>query len=220
MRLESVNVEACGAHFLKANVEPATNLAAWVDRKFLPGRMYETNWEPEGLLSTLPAVATGLLGMLAGAILMAPVSASQRINRLFFMGTGCVVLGIVWSWLLPINKNLWSSSFVLVAGGCSILGLASCMLLADEWGYQTWAFVGKVFGSNAIVAYTLAGMLWVVMQHRLPGVGISVKSGLTDGLITLGIQPELASLAYALLYTCLIFLLVYPLYRKRIFVKL
>ncbi len=218
--MESVEVEAHGEHFLNANLQPATNLGAWIDRKFLPGKRYEVNWDPEGLFSTFPAMATGLLGLLAGAILASALNGSEKINRLFLMGVGCLVIGIAWSWLSPINKNLWSSSFVLVSGGCSILGLATCMLIADEWGYQKWAFVGKVFGSNAIVAYTLAGMLWVVMQFQIPLLGVTVQSGWMDGLMAIGVAPKLASFGYAVFYTTFIFALVYPLYRRRIFVKL
>ena len=219
--METVEVEATGSgKFLKGNVEPATNLAAWVDRKLLPGRMYEVNWDPEGLLSTVPAVGTGLLGMLAGALLVSSLSLSRRINGIFLMGVGCLVLGIVWSWFSPINKNLWSSAYVLVAGGCSLLGLAACMLIADDWGYKKWAFVGKVFGSNAIVAYAMAGMLWMVMTFKLPFVGMGVKDAWMDGLIAIGVAPDLASFGYALFYTGFIFALVYPLYRRRIFVRL
>jgi len=218
--IEQVQVEAQGDHSLRANVEPGTNLEAWLDRKLLPGRMYEVVWDPEGILSTFPSIATGLLGMLAGAILISGVSSTQRINHLFLMGVGCLILGIMWSWLFPINKNLWTSSFVLVAGGCSILGLAACTLIVDEWGYQRWAFVGKVFGSNAIVAYALAGMLWAVMQIRIPGLGVSIQSGFMDGLMAMGIAPKVVSFGWALFYTAFIFALVYPLYRKKIFIRL
>lgn len=219
--MESVEVEATeSGKFLKANIEPATNLQAWMDRNLLPGRKYEVNWDPEGLLSTLPAIVTGLLGMLAGALLVSSASLSRRINSVFLMGVGCLVIGILWSWYSPINKNLWSSAYVLVSGGCSLLGLATCMLIADDWGFKKWAFVGKVFGSNAIVAYALAGMLWVLMQAKLPLLGVSIQSSWMDGLIALGVEPKLASFTYALFYTSFIFALVYPLYRKRIFVKL
>ena len=188
--MQSVEVEAHGEYFLNANLEPATNLGAWIDRKLLPGKQYEVNWDPEGLFSTFPAMATGLLGLLAGAILASALNGSEKINRLFLMGVGCLVIGIAWSWLSPINKNLWSSSYVLVSGGCSILGLAACMLIADEWGYQKWAFVGKVFGSNAIVAYTLAGMLWVVMQFQIPLLGVSIQSLWMNGLMGDWSRPQ------------------------------
>lgn len=216
----AVDVEAFNAQSLRPNFEPGTNLIAWVDRRLLPGRLYERNWDPEGLLSTLPAIGTGLLGVLAGMILVAPWASSRRIHALFLLGVGCLVLGIAWSWVEPINKNLWSSSFVLVTAGCSLLCLASCALLADEWGYKRWTFVGKVFGSNAITAYALSGMLVVLIRTPIPGLEISLQQGFMQLGLSLGIAAKLVSLGWALLYAAFIFGIVYVFYRMRIFIRL
>ena len=98
-------------------MSPGVNLAAWVDRQLIPGRLWEITWDPEGLLSTLPAIATGMTGLLVGAMLLSGQSDGTQ-NRMADGQWVCVVvLAGIWSWLFPLNKNLWSSSFVLYTSG-------------------------------------------------------------------------------------------------------
>ena len=118
-----------------------------------------------------------------------------------------------------MNKNLWSSSFVLFSGGLAAMALAACSLLADARGYRRWARVGVVFGANAVVAYALSGMLLVVFYGG--GWGIpSASAAFMDLAIGAGISAKLSSLLYALLYLAALYVPAWWLWRKRIFVRL
>lgn len=216
--VESVTIEEWGDSFLSPNIEPGTNLASWIDRHFLPGRAYEIIWDPEGVLSTIPAIGTGLLGMLIGSVLLMGASIEKRLNWLFLAGCSCLLAGEIWSWAFPYNKNLWSSSFVLASGGMAMLGLAVCILLVDEWGWKKWTYIGQVFGANAIVAYALSGMLKLFTYHEFAGQ--SFHDLFIVSLQHLGMPDKMVSLSYALTYTALIFIPVYILYRKKIFIRL
>ena len=217
--LVPVSVSAAGDSSLRGNYEPGTNLAAWLDRRLLPGRFWERSWDPEGLASTLPAVVTGIFGMLVGTMLLTIRDPYRRASWVFFVGFATLVAGYVWSWEFPLNKNLWSSSFVLFAGGLSALCLGACLLLTDILGYRRWAKVGMVFGSNAVVAYALSGMLTVVFYSGVFGMGSPSQWFMGVGE-RLGVAPQLVSLVYALMYASVIYGLVWLLWRRRIFVRL
>ncbi|MBD5781291.1 DUF1624 domain-containing protein [Pelagicoccus sp. NFK12] len=216
---QAVSVEAASEGALAPNLEPGTNLQAWLDRKFVPGSMWERTWDPEGVLSTLPAVGTGIFGMLVGAMILGIGDPYRRVSWLFFVGVVTVLAGEVWSWVFPLNKNLWSSSFVLFSGGWSTLCLAACLLLVDIQRHRGWAQVGVIFGSNPVVAYALSGML-TLFFYASTSYWPSLSKRFMDGAIGLGMSGELASLLYALLYVGVLFLPVYWLWKRRIFVKL
>lgn len=132
------------------------SLAGYVDRMVLPGRLYRGVHDPEGLLSTIPAISTALLGVFAGTLLRRDLPGETRQRKaLILAGAGVValVIGYLWGFALPINKNLWSSSFVLFAGGWSLLLLALFYVVIDVWGYTKWAFFFVVIGMNSILIY-------------------------------------------------------------------
>ncbi len=132
------------------------NLAGFVDRTYLPGKIYEQCYgdgDNEGLLSTIPAVATTLLGALAGCWLKSTRRPWAKVGGLALAGVICLAAGTAWSSVFPIIKNIWSSSFVLVAGGLSLLLLAAFYLLIDVLGWRRWAYVFAVIGANAITIY-------------------------------------------------------------------
>ena len=134
----------------------AGNLAGYLDRTYLPGKileMYYGDGDNEGLLSTLPAVATALIGVLAGHWLRSSATQWGKVAGLALSGTLCVLLGLLWSNAFPIIKNIWTSSFVLVAGGCSLILLAWFYALIDCLGWRRSAFFWCVIGSNAITIY-------------------------------------------------------------------
>jgi predicted acyltransferase len=117
--------------------------------------------DPEGLLSTIPAISTALLGVFAGTLLrrdLAGITREKKASLLAGAGLACLALGYVWGFAFPINKNLWSSSFVLFAGGWSLLLLALFYLVIDVWGYTRWAFFFVVIGMNSILIY-MAGLV-------------------------------------------------------------
>lgn len=136
----------------------AGNLPGWVDRNYLPGKIFKAYYgfgDNEGLLSTIPAVATALLGVLAGRWLRSSRGPWEKVAGLFAAGLLCLALGVAWSTRFPIIKNLWTSSFVLVAGGFSLLLLGLFYMLIDVLRFRAWAFFFVVIGANAITIYVV-----------------------------------------------------------------
>lgn len=144
------------AGFGAGNLEPGATLADWFDRAFLPGRLYRTVRDPEGLLSTVPAIATALFGVLAGTWLRECTSSGARKTVVLAAGgLVCLALGALWNLAFPINKNLWSSSFVMWTSGWSLLLLAIFYHIIDVRGFVRWSFPLAVIGTNAITIYLL-----------------------------------------------------------------
>lgn len=203
----------------KPMLEPGINLAAWIDSKLLPGRMWQVTWDPEGLFSTLPAIATGITGMLAGTIIVSKKTNEEKIIWLFTAGFIALAIGHIWSWQFPLNKNIWTSSFVMVTSGLAALTLATSMYLVDTLGFRKIAYPGVVFGSNAITVYVLAGLVSYFFRAGLVG-GTSLKAHYMDFMTGIGMAPKFASLVFALAYIGLFYIPAWILYRKRIFIKL
>ena len=130
------------------------NFASYIDRSILPGRLYLTIHDPEGLMSTIPAIATGLLGILTGSFLKNKAASGQK-KALYLFIAGIIFLALAQLWNLdfPINKNLWTSSFVLNVGGYSLILLSIFYYIIDVLGYKRWAFFFKVIGMNSILIY-------------------------------------------------------------------
>lgn len=200
------------------NYEPGVNITAWLDRIILPGRFWQITWDPEGYMSTFPAIVTGILGMLIGKLLTSLENPYKRLTWLFFTGFSLFLLGETWGWFMPFNKNLWTSSYTLWTAGVATMGLAASILVVDILGYSKWTKVGRVYGANAITSYVLAGMLTLVFYRRIFW-GYSLNGLWMDGLTDVGIPPEFASLCYAILYMLIIYIPAYILYKKKIFIK-
>ncbi len=130
------------------------NFASWVDRTILPGRLHRGIHDPEGLVSAFPAIGTGLLGIFAGNFLKnSTIDIKRKAPSLALAGVVCLIVGGFWDLFFPINKNLWSSSFVLYVGGCSLLLLAVFYFVIDVLGYRRWAFFFMIIGVNSILIY-------------------------------------------------------------------
>lgn len=131
------------------------NFASYIDRSVLPGRLNTKDiHDPEGLVSTIPAIATGLLGIFAGLLLKGEkFSGNQKTGRLVVAGVISLVLAQIWALVFPLNKNLWTSSFVLHTAGLSLLLLALFYFIIDVKGYRKWAFFFTVIGMNSILIY-------------------------------------------------------------------
>jgi predicted acyltransferase len=201
-------------------LEPGRNLAAWVDSRWLPGRMWQDTWDPEGILSTFPSIATCITGMLAGRILLkAEWNHDRKIAALMSAGVASAALGYFVGLHFPVNENLWTSSFVLVTAGFAALVYGTFHFLTDTLGRTGWTWPGVVFGKNAIAAYVLGDLLALVF-YRLPIGGASLNSHVVSALMRMGVEPRLASLFYALLFVSIVFVPVWLLWRKRIFIKL
>jgi predicted acyltransferase len=190
------------------------DLSSYLDRLLLKGHIYKADYDPEGLLSTLPAIATTLLGVLVGHWLKSGRAPYEIDAGLFVAGSACVVLGLAWGMVFPINKALWTGSFVVLTGGLAMVGLATCYWLVDLHGYRKTFYPFRVFGANAIAAYALAAMgarlLVKPFVTRGESPPISVRD-LYHGEIllqTLSLNPYNASLAWALSMVLACFLIV------------
>jgi len=199
--------------------EPGVNLAAWVDNKLLPGAMWQGTWDPEGILSTFPAVVTGITGVLAGVLLKSDHTQERKIILLFSAGFCAIILGRIWGWFFPINKNLWTSSFVLFTSGLAAMTLAVTMFVVDVLGHVRFVKPSVIFGSNAITVYVLAGILSPLF-YELNIRGASLNMHFFRLFTGAGIHPQLVSALYAFLYVCIIYVPAWLLYRRRIFIKL
>src|SRR6476660_5714859 len=144
--------------FPKGDLTMEGNFASYIDRLVIPGRLYLGIHDPEGLMSTIPAIGTGLLGILTGSMLKNSPITPQR-KALLLAVAGVMFLGIAQLWNLdfPINKNLWTSSFVLQVGGFSLLLLSLFYYIIDVLGYKNWSFFFRVIGMNSILIY-MSGM--------------------------------------------------------------
>jgi predicted acyltransferase len=204
--------------FIAANYEPGVNITAWLDRLLVPGDFWQVTWDPEGLMSTFPAIVTGMIGMLVGKLILAIEEPYEKITWIFFVGFTMYLLGGAWGWFMPLNKNLWTSSYTLWMAGMCSMGFAACILVVDILGYTRGTKLGRVYGANAITSYVLAGMLTLVFYSPIFW-GVALNGLWMDGLTSIGVAPKLASFAYSVLYMLIIYIPAYVLYRKRIFIK-
>ena len=213
------------------------SLAGWIDHKLMLGHLYRADFDPEGLLSTFPAIATTLLGTLAGQFLRgasperattgltvnpgAPTLA-QKLRGLALAGAAGVVAGYAWHPLFPINKPLWTSSYVLFTAGAACLTLAFCWWLIEMRGWHAWAKPFLWLGSNAILAYALSefcAKLGSIIRLS-DGTGtIALQTWIYDHWFAPLGQTKNASLAFAIWYLALWTLVAWWFYRKRIFIK-
>jgi len=227
-------------------LDPDKNLAAWLDRNIMDfiqqtihtGRLYERTRDPEGFLSTLPAIATTLIGACAAIWLRQAEGKSPRISRercalgFVWFGVIGIVAGEIWNVWFPINKKLWTSSYVLFAAGCAFLGLALCYWLIDikrlhetKLGTKlTWPWL--VFGSNAIVAYAVSAVLVKtfgaihVAELGANGKPMSVWNWVYWHVFATQGSTNNTSALFALAYVFVCFIPNWILWRKKIFVKL
>ena len=188
------------------------SLEGYIDRLFLPGRLHSKVYDPEGLFSTIPAVATALLGMFLGTFLKTKANHFSTSKKILIMIASAIVLigiGLIWNYDFPINKHLWSSSFVCFVGGCSILFFTFFYLTIDVLGFHKWAFPLILIGSNSILIYMASEGL-VNFGHTADFV--------FGGLIKfspLVWQPVFITLSVTLIQLVLL----YFLYKKKWFLK-
>jgi predicted acyltransferase len=139
---------------------PGANLANWIDAQYLPGRKWFGSWDPEGLLSTVPAIGTCLMGVFAGLLLNEPtMQPRQKTKWLMYAGATMIALGMLWGLQFPIIKNLWTSSYVLVCGGLSAVLLGAFYQVIDGWNRSGWATFFIWIGASAISLYFINGMV-------------------------------------------------------------
>jgi predicted acyltransferase len=202
-------------HFGVGHLDMARNLSHYVDYTILGphNHLYTKTWDPEGFLGTIPSLATLLVGSVAGEILLDKQSAS-KVGILAGIGLGLVALGLIWNPWLPINKNLWTSSFSLFMAGLDFLFLSGLMLITRYKICQKLSQPFIVLGINAIAIYVISEILEIVLLKS------SIHQRLYDFISASIHDPYQASLTYSLSYVLLMFSLAYILYRKKCFFRI
>lgn len=213
----------------EANLEKGTNLAAWLDNLLLNGHLWAAakTWDPEGILSTLPAIGTGIAGLLTGTWLVSSASKERKAMGLLAGAIAGIVIGLLWNVVFPINKALWTSSYVLYAAGIALLVLAILYYIIDVKGFKGWTEFFVIFGINPMVVFFFSGIIPRTMS------AIQIRGGEDVAAEPLGLQQYLyhyhilpnfsepmdASLVYALGYLTFWFVLLYILYRNKLVFK-
>jgi predicted acyltransferase len=195
--------------------------ASVVDMKVLTNaHTWKTDYDPEGILSTIPAIATSIFGIFLGLILLNKnKSQKDKLKYFIIIGVTALILGYLWSTVFPLNKALWTSSFVLVTGGLACLFYAAIYYVADILGHSSWGKPAIIFGSNAITVYFLASFTSKTFGIIQLSNGQSVHGFLNEQLSSVITIPKLSSLIYALLVVTFYYLIAYILYKKKIFIK-
>ncbi|MEO8605685.1 MAG: heparan-alpha-glucosaminide N-acetyltransferase domain-containing protein [bacterium] len=204
---------------IAAALRPGHDLGAGLDRELMHGHLFHATWDPEGLLSTLPAIATTLFGVLAGDWLLRAATSRGRLGGLVGGGAALVAAGLVLQQWLPVNKSLWTSTFALVAAGSALLALGLCYWLADVRGWRAWTIPLLVFGMNPLLAYFLSSLatklLYLITWH-----GETLQVRLFETFFAPLASPPAASLLYALAFTGVWFGVMAVLYRRGVFVAI
>ena len=189
--------------------QPPRLLSSWLDRTILGTQhlwVGSRTWDPEGLLSTVPAVGTVLLGSFAGRwIGRTHLSLDHRLVALFSVGSLVMVAGLVWNWWFPINKSIWTSSYVLFTGGMAALTLGTCMWIIDVQRIRGWTEPFVAYGVNPMLAFVGSGVMTrlivsVFTVERDGGVRTSVQQAIYETFYSTWLPSHAASFAYALTY--------------------
>ncbi|MBE9600506.1 DUF5009 domain-containing protein [Pedobacter sp. MC2016-24] len=208
------------------NLEKETNLGAWVDRGILTeAHLWKSSktWDPEGILSTLPAIASGLFGILVGVYLKRKdIDPATKIAWLFSTGCAVVLLGLLWDLQFPINKSLWTSSFVLYTGGLATIILALSYWIIDIQKYNRFTKPFVVYGVNAITVFFLSGLIPRIMRMfdvtAADSTQVSLQTWLYSGF-TAHLSPINASLAWAITFILFWLVILWVMYNKKIIIK-
>lgn len=187
------------------------NLTSFIDRILMPGKLYLGNHDPEGILSTMPAIGTALLGMFTGEFLLSDYLKDKPFRRVLYMVIAAItlmIIGKLWNIIFPINKNLWTSSFVCWVGGLSLLLFVVFHLIIDIWNFRKWAFFFVVIGMNPITIY---------LTERI--VNFRSASKFFFGGISALLPETWAPLVDAIGVTAIAWVFLYILYKKKIFLK-
>ena len=204
---------------------PDASLAAWLDRAVFGGHLWRQSrtWDPEGLLSTVPAIGTTMLGIFTGHWLASRRPLMERLAAMFAVGSIGMMIGLMWHWFFPINKNLWTSSYVVFTAGMAAVVLATCVWLIDAKRITGWTKPFVVYGMNPILAFVGSGMMARLMGSIIKveqdGQRVSLQKAIYDSSFASWLAPMNASLLYAACFVVFWFGILAVLHRKRIFLK-
>ena len=203
------------------------NLAAYLDRLILGTNhtwIGSVTFDPEGPMSTIPAIATAMLGVLAGRwIGLRDKSLLERISGLFAAGAIGMVLGLMWNWAFPINKNLWTSSYVIFTAGMACVALATIMWIVDYANVKWWTKPFVVFGVNPIVAFVgsgvMARLIYTLWHVNYQGKSVVIQNAIYQIVFLPWLPPRVASLAFAIAFVLLWYGILLVLYKRKIILK-
>jgi len=208
-----------------SNFEPTTNLSAWLDRLILGSHIWSGSkfWDPEGILSTIPAVGSAMLGIFTGNLLRSQKDSATKTVYLYIASSVLMLAGWIWSFWFPLNKNIWTSSYVLWTAGLALNFLAFCYWFVDVKKITWWIKPFQVYGMNAITVFFLSGIvgriMYMVKWTDANGNIVTIKSYLFDNFFLSWLDPINASLAWAIVYILVWLGLMWILYAKKIFIK-
>jgi predicted acyltransferase len=212
--------------------EPSRNFAAWTDRLLLDWTRFGmgnhiwvggVTFDPEGPLSTIPAIGTALLGVLAGRWISRPLPLSERLAGFFAAGALGAMAGMMWHWSFPINKTLWTSSYVLFSAGVAATALATIMWLVDVRGVRWGTKFPVIYGTNPTIAFVGSGMMarliYSIIKVPYGGESVSLQSAIYKAGYASWLPPRVASLGFAITFVLVWFVILWVLYRRKIFLK-
>jgi len=211
---------------------PSGTMAAYWDRLLLDWSGFglgnhiwsgSVTFDPEGILSTVPAICTAMLGVLAGRWIGSEHPLEERLNGLFAAGCLAMTFGMIWNWGFPINKSIWTSSYVIFTAGLAAVSIATIMWLVDVHGLRRWTSFFVIYGTNPLIAFLgsglLARLIYSVIAVSYHGARVPLESAIYQSLFASWLSPVNASLTFALCFVGLWFCILLGLYRRKIFLK-
>lgn len=211
---------------------PSSTMAAYWDRFFLNWTRFglgnhiwtgSVTFDPEGLFSTIPAICTAMLGVLAGRWIAVERPLDERLNALFAAGCLGMVFGMIWNWAFPINKSIWTSSYVVFTAGMACVAIATIMWIVDLRGIKRWTNFFVIYGTNPLIAFMgsglIARLIYSVIFVRFHGERVPLELAIYESLFKSWLAPVNASLAFALCFVGLWYVILVVLYRRKIFLK-
>jgi predicted acyltransferase len=210
---------------------PSETMAAYFDRLLLDWGKYGNHlwinsltWDPEGPFSTIPAIGTAMLGVLCGRWIKSPRPLSERLSGMFAIGSMAMMVGLMWHWSFPINKSLWTSSYVLFTAGMAAVALATCMWVIDEHRVTGWTKPFVIYGMNPLIAFAgsgvMARLIYSIFKVSSDGKPIPLETWIYQTVYASWLAPRNASLLFAITFVLVWLGILWVLYRRRIFVKL
>jgi predicted acyltransferase len=212
--------------------DPSRTMAAWWDRALLDWSRFglgnhtwvnSLTWDPEGIFSTVPAIATCMTGILAGRWISMKRPLTERLNGMFAVGALAMMAGLMWNWSFPINKSIWTSSYVLFCAGMASVALATVMWIVDVQQIRGWVKPFVVYGLNPMVAFVGSGVLarciYSIFTVQYGGRSVALQTAMYEAAFASWLSPVNASLAFAITFVLLWYGVLYVLYRKQIFFK-
>ena len=210
------------------NFEKGTNLAAWIDNSLLNGHLWASTktWDPEGILSTLPAIATGILGVFIGQILSLRNKKIEIVKKIGVIGIVLIVLGLIWDIVFPINKSLWTSSYVLYTAGIASLCLTFLYYIIDVANYKKWTKLFLIWGVNPMIVFFFSGIIpralsaIKINNPAVPSEEINLQKFIYDfNIVPIFSNPLNASLFYALSYAVFWSVILWIFYKNKLIFK-